>query len=465
MRVVHAAWLAAAVAEILILLISLKGYLVWFRGESPFTPGPDPINGLNVLSGILSLIAAITCLILSLLLFLQKRHEPMALFVSFYVMVYGIVLAGPLEHLNQVIPGITYFAMNIAQPIFLAMPTVWVIILLPDGRAVPTWTRWLFPLSLASLIFFFSSDIDSFSKLNTLPVQLVAAYMLVLYGLAFGAQVYRYRRISTPAQQLQTKWLLFGFIVWMVLMILQSIPYILLQNLPPDAPRPAWASASALLWWLTVATIPIALSISTLRYRLYEIDLIINRALLYSALTAILAGLYAASISLFQKVFIALTGAKSDAAIVITTLILATTFTPIKTRLQTIIDRRYRDVHEPLRQLEEFSRQIDGGIWVVDRKLILERLLEQTMTAFGAINGLVTWVEDSGEPSQIVHGDWSGDSQITVPLSQNGRLLGQLSLGMRRNKAAYTPEDLKSLASTADAVTRALAAGTTPAAF
>ncbi len=115
-------------------------------------------------------------------------------------------------------------------------------------------------------------------------------------------------------------------------MILQSAPYFYLQNLPPDAPAPGWAAASASLWWLTLSIIPVTLSVAVLRYRLYQIDLIINRALVYGALTAILAGLYSASISLFQKVFIALTGEKSDAAIVLTTLILASTFTPIKTR-------------------------------------------------------------------------------------------------------------------------------------
>ena len=457
MKFAYAVWIVAAVAAIAVLLGSLQGYLVWFRGETPFTPGPDQFSGFNILSGSLSLAAALLCLSLSLILFLQKRHEPMALFISFYVMVYGIVLAGPLEHLDQLIPGTSTFAMNIAQPIFLAMPTVWLIILLPDGRPVPKWTRWLFPLSLASLLFLFFTDIDAISKFNTLPVQLMGASWLILYGLAFGAQFYRYRRVSSPIQRKQTKWIVFGFVVWLILMILQSIPYIYLSNLSPDSPPPAWASAATLLWWFMVATIPITLSISTLRYRLYDIDLIINRTLLYSALTAILAGLYAASISLSQKIFIALTGAKSDAAIVLTTLILAATFTPIKTRLQAIIDRRYHDAHEPLQRLVDFSKQIESGIWVVDYRLVLERLLQESMTAFDADNGVVTWFESSGEQSQIIHGDWNGETHLTVPLINADRLFGQIYLGPRKNAVDYTREDAESLTSTADAVARALA--------
>jgi len=125
----------------------------------------------------------------------------------------------------------------------------------------------------------------------------------------------------------------------------------------------------------------VTLSIAALRRHLYDIDLIINRALVYGALTATLAGLYSGSISLFQKVFMALTGERSDAAIVLTTLILASTFIPIKSRLQAIVDRRFRDVHDPLRRLTDFSKRVETGIWVVDGRLALAGLLEEAVAA------------------------------------------------------------------------------------
>lgn len=84
------------------------------------------------------------------------------------------------------------------------------------------------------------------------------------------------------------------------------------------------------------------LAIAILRYRLYEIDLILNRTLVYGALTAVLAGVYTASITLSQRLFSALSGEKSDAAIVFTTLVVVTLFTPIKTRLQAIVDARLK---------------------------------------------------------------------------------------------------------------------------
>ena len=90
--------------------------------------------------------------------------------------------------------------------------------------------------------------------------------------------------------------------------------------------------------------LPIAAAIAITRYRLYNIDSLINRALVYIPLTGILGGLYAAGVALFQRIFVAVTGDKSDAAIVLATLVLASLFTPIKNSLQTFVDKRFKPV-------------------------------------------------------------------------------------------------------------------------
>jgi hypothetical protein len=93
--------------------------------------------------------------------------------------------------------------------------------------------------------------------------------------------------------------------------------------------------------------LPIAAAIAITRYRLYNIDRLINRALVYIPLTGILGGLYAAGVALFQRIFVALTGDKSDAAIVLATLVLASLFTPIKNSLQAFVDKRFKPVTKP----------------------------------------------------------------------------------------------------------------------
>jgi hypothetical protein len=98
---------------------------------------------------------------------------------------------------------------------------------------------------------------------------------------------------------------------------------------------------------LVVAVGPFALALAIARYRLWEMDHLVGRTFVYGALTAILAGLYAASIRLLQGVFVFLTGEGSEASLVITTLILATTFTPIKNRLDKVAATWTRDPPKP----------------------------------------------------------------------------------------------------------------------
>jgi hypothetical protein len=110
---------------------------------------------------------------------------------------------------------------------------------------------------------------------------------------------------------------------------------------------PGLETVSVVLTVAAVTALPVAVGIAILRYRLYEIDVIINRTLVYGLLTAVLAGLYTGALALFQRAFVAITGQGSDLAIVMTLFVLATVFTPIKTSLQTAVDARLRPASAP----------------------------------------------------------------------------------------------------------------------
>ena len=105
---------------------------------------------------------------------------------------------------------------------------------------------------------------------------------------------------------------------------------------------PIGADAPNLVAILGLSAIPAAVGIAILRYRLYEIDLIINRTIVYALLTAVLAGVYSAAVAFFQRLFLAMTGENSDLAIVMSLFVLATVFTPVKNTLQGAVDRRIR---------------------------------------------------------------------------------------------------------------------------
>lgn len=453
------AWVLAALASVALLIASLEGYFVWFQGRNPMQPGPEPYNVFYVLGGAASLAIAVICLGLSFLVFRRRRDDPMALFVSFYVLIYGVILAGPLETLDVVVAGASQLAIGVLQPIFLTVPTVALIVLFPDGRPVPKWSRWLIPLGAASLAFLPFLDAKSASALNTLPAQLWAALLVILFGLAVACQVHRYRRVSSPAAREQTRWVVLGLATWLVLMLVQGLPYIYLQNLPPGAPLPVWAAVSTTVWWLSLAAIPLTLTIAILRHRLYDIDIIINRALVYGALTAILAGLYAASISFFQKLFQALTGQKSDAAVVLTTLVLASAFTPVRSRLQSTVDRRFKDVHDARRRLEALAEEIRQAPWMVSPEQASRRLLHEAVEAFDAEGGAVYLGARRRERLTHTIREWKAQPTLTVPLAGGGREFGRLALGPRKHDGGYTSEDADLLARTAETVAAAFPGG------
>jgi hypothetical protein len=105
---------------------------------------------------------------------------------------------------------------------------------------------------------------------------------------------------------------------------------------------PSLAVLTDVVTVIAITALPAAVGIAILRNRLYDIDLIINRTLVYVLLTAALAGVYTASVALFQRMFVAMTGQSSDIAIVMTLFVLATVFTPVKNTLQETVDRRIK---------------------------------------------------------------------------------------------------------------------------
>jgi hypothetical protein len=174
-------------------------------------------------------------------------------------------------------------------------------------------------------------------------------------------------RVARGDERRQLTWIAFAGMGVTVVLALTPV-------LSPDILRAQPSGLQHALAGIALAGIAIAIGIAVLRYRLYDIDVVVDRTLVYGALTAILAGLYAASIRLFQALFVAATGESSDAALVLTTLVLATSFTPIKRRLETIVERRYRRAgeHRPAggrARRRSAEAELDTRLDAIDRSL------------------------------------------------------------------------------------------------
>ncbi len=128
-------------------------------------------------------------------------------------------------------------------------------------------------------------------------------------------------------------------------------------------------------FFVLMLLIPISIAVAVLRYRLYDIDLLINRTLVYGALTALLAAVYFGGVTATQAIFRALTGQEQQPqlAIVVSTLIIAALFSPLRRRIQSFIDRRfYRRKYDARKTLEAFSARLrdETDLQALDRELV-----------------------------------------------------------------------------------------------
>jgi hypothetical protein len=180
------------------------------------------------------------------------------------------------------------------------------------------------------------------------PVQVL---MLVLIAVAAASLLMRWLYARGVERQ-QTKWFTYTTAVAASGAILK---YVISE--PLDLVWLGWVGQALVL--IGLAGIPISMGIAITRYRLYEIDLLINRTLVYGSLTAMLVALYFGGIVMLQRLFVILTGERSTLAVVASTLVIAALFTPLRRRIQGFIDRRfYRRKYDARKTLERFSAQL-----------------------------------------------------------------------------------------------------------
>ena len=348
------------------------------------------------------------------------------------------------------------------------------LLLFPDGKLLsPRWRviAWL-PVGLGMIWYFTSTPAPAaglpeflflpivqpvIPALNTDISSIVgtvtSSIIEVFFVAATIGTVWRLRQ-ARGEQREQLKWFVYSAVLTATitfgLTILGSLP--MNRGIETGAPT-AGIRLLALLPDLAYVFIPLAAFIAIYKYHLYDIDLIINRTLVYIPLTAILAGLYAASVTLFQRLFIASTGQKSDAAVVMSSLILAAAFTPIKNSLQDRVDRRFKEPRDPLKDLKAFDQQIESMVEVLDSRRTTHRLLDITMSAFKASCGAMYLVRGGDMVLANASEDWKEGCEILrLPLHHEGIQLGVLMLGARSNHKDYSQPEYKILQQTVDHV-------------
>jgi hypothetical protein len=209
------------------------------------------------------------------------------------------------------------------------------------------------------------------------------------------------------------------------------------------------------LAYVALLATPATIAISIMRYRLWDIDVVIRRTLVYALLTAIIAGLFAALITLSQ-VLLPAGGLERDMLAVVTTLVVVAAFTPARNKLQDWIDNRYKGGGLGMQRLKQFCAQVQLRVAPVQEQQITRRLLEEAIAAFGAQGGVVYLVHN-GE-SQRIHavGNWDDSPALTMPLLYGDQEIGELALGVRTSGRAYSLEEQEVLDQATLIVARAI---------
>jgi hypothetical protein len=277
------------------------------------------------------------------------------LFFSAVFVTYSVWVTPTLDALA--LPSVLQTVADLTQAAGLLM-AIHFFLLFPDGRFVPGWTRlnalgwavyclaWgLFPGVSLSLIDPFEASFGAFLIL-----------MLLGWSVGLVAQAVRYHR-ADPRQRTQTKW---------VLLVIAGACAGYASVYLPGVFLPASGQARLLydlfgvpVFWVLALPIPVALIIAMLRYRLFDVNVLINRTLVYGPLTATLVALYFGTVVLLQRLFVALTGERSTLAVVASTLAIAALFNPLRRRVQGFVDRRfYRRKYDARKTLEAFSAKL-----------------------------------------------------------------------------------------------------------
>jgi hypothetical protein len=377
-----ASWLAWSLAALCVAMFVASVALYLLARSAPV---PSSWGASQTVSGMLLFMPFLAFPVVGALIASRRPHNPIGWICLAVGLVWMlIVLTDSYTVYGVASPGSVPFPVGIyALSAWLWVPAVglvgtYLLLLFPDGRLPSRRWRPLAWLSgavmvLASLGITFSPEplqglegVRNPFGLEGVPWVTNAVYIVLpLFPLCILASavslVLRYRRSGGEERQ-QIKWMAFAASV-------VGVVYLIAMGASFMFPLGAWFTPGSPLWLdllsyaalLSFTTIPIAVGFAVLKYRLYNIDLLINRTLVYGSLSATLAFVYFGGVATTQAIFRTLTGQEKQPqlAVVVSTLVIAALFNPLRRRVQAFVDRRfYRRKYDAVKTLEAFSARL-----------------------------------------------------------------------------------------------------------
>ncbi len=395
---VRAVWLALVVPSVGLFVASLPVYYAQLQRAcvDPVTcniTGTLTAKGLQELlamglsaSSYAALLTIFFTLIVAIwsgigfLIFWRRSDEWFALFSALFLVIFNTTYPGfPISALALAYPG-----LNVPITLMGALGIASVIsflVLFPNGRLVPRWMGLFLLLGIIGAVLPMVLPLASSLNSNNWPGWVSGLLPLVVYGAIIFSQIYRYLRVSTRVERQQTKWVVFGIII--VVIGISVLPALFNFFSPTYFSQPNTPSSVILglvNYPLVLLSLPVTVGIAILRSRLYDIDVLINRTLVYGTLTILLALVYFGLVIGGQHLLVSLLGQSNAVVLVISTLIVAALFQPLRQRIQRTVDRRfYRSKYDAAKIVAAFRATLRQEVDLDQLREHLLAVVQETM--------------------------------------------------------------------------------------
>lgn len=380
----------------------------------------------------------ITLLFLSAgtLIFWHKSTEVMGLFVSLLLITFGCFGIAEV-HLTIHLPGIGTLVVGLLE--ILQWPALGILFYtFPDGRFVPRWSWMLIALFVLNMGFF---ALPYPYNLDNWPPLLSQIEQFVVYGSAVGTQIYRYRAAASPLQRLQIKWFAFGFAMTLAFYIAWNLLSLVIPSL--NHPDSWYQLLGPVAQTFPYVPIPLGIGIALLRYRLWDIDILINRTLVYALLTASTLGLYVLIVfganTLFRRQYDLMFS-------LLATALIAVLFQPLRQWLQHRVNRlMFGERNEPYRVLSRLGQRLQETL---PADTVLPTIVETVAHALKLPYVAIVWKQNPLDAESLLPIASFGTNPVGAtntrfPLLHQGRHLGDLILSPRQRSEELASADLR----------------------
>jgi hypothetical protein len=335
LSIIRAVWIAVTVLVLGLFAASIPVAYVHFRSICT-----SPECGFYAASNVaLEVIYTLGFCGVGAFIFWRKSDDWMALFTSLALVLVGTKILPYLVKPYPVLWLPVTFVGWLGSICFFIL-----LYLFPDGRFVPRWTRVLAAIWVVYMVPWYFLPASPFSGKTWSPL-LNALLVLGLLSTLVFAQVYRYVRVSGPVERQQTKWFVFGLTAAITVSAGAGLTDLILSRiLPSGVGELSPLYTTTILYWvasLSEVLVPLSIAVAILRYHLWDIDVIINRTLVYGSLSAVLAAVFAITDTLLLPLLVKAVLGEDDPSLnaVISAVIIAVLFEPLRRRIKAGVNR------------------------------------------------------------------------------------------------------------------------------